>query len=363
MVAQSRAVEGSVYREKKRAELGEEAFKARERKARAERRARAKLAKGEEKKEPEPEPEALLKLVLDKKAVALERGFTINVKSIKQQLVKVGNIYKAIKGESWDHTLGFLDDTKPVLEYIESHFKTPSSKSSNVFAITSILTVYPKFKKTYDVYYNAGLELKKDIDEIVDENQTPAKDIANTLPWSELKVLYKTPGLTPRDRAVIALYTLIPPRRNELGQFLTIAYEDDEKANRALNYLIVDEKTNMPDKIVLYKYKTFKVFGRQVLELPDELKHVLQDYINFENLHKGDTVFGTKKEGKPYKQFRVLNEALHKATNLDVTVNLLRHAKISDFLSTRRSLRDKKTLAKSMGHSVEIQSTYDRIDV
>jgi hypothetical protein len=359
-MVQTRAIEGSVYRDKKRVELGDEAFKEQERINRAARRARAKAAKEEVKQE--PEPELLLKLIIDKKAFATAAGFDTTVASIKQQIIKIGNIYTAIHKKEWNYDLSFLEDTEPILKYIDEHFKTPASKSSNAFAISSILNVYPEFKDTYDVYYKAGKAYKKEVEDAGDESKTPAKDIANTLPWSELKVLYKTPGLNHKDRAVIALYTLIPPRRNELGQFLTIAYDDD-KACKGLNYLIVDEKTNMPDKIVLYKYKTFKTFGRYEMKLPDELKHVLQSYINFENLQEGDTVFGTKKEGKPYKQFKVLNEALHKATGLDITVNLLRHAKISDFLSTRKSLKQKKELAKQMGHSVDEQARYDRIDV
>jgi hypothetical protein len=360
-MVQTRAIEGSVYRDKKRVELGEDVFKENERLARAARRARAKAAK--EVPVPVQEPDALLKLIVDKKAFATAAGFDTRVSSIKQQLVKVGNVYKAIKGEPWDYDLSFLEDTKPVLEYIEDHFKTPASKSSNVFAVTSILGVYPKFKKSYDIYFKAGMAYKKAGEDIADEGKTPAKRVANTLPWSELKVLYKKPGLAPRERAILALYTLIEPRRLELGQYLTIAYEDDEKIVKGLNYLIIDPDTNLPEKIIMMKYKTFKTYGRHELKLPDELSHVLQAYVNFENLKDGDTVFPTTK-GKPYKQFRVLNEALHKATGgLNVSVNDLRHARISEFLSTRRSLKEKKKLAIAFGHSLMEQQRYDRIDV
>ncbi len=51
-------------------------------------------------------------------------------------------------------------------------------------------------------------------------------------------------------------------------------------------------------------------------------------------------------------------------TNKAVTANLIRHSFISDFLDKPKlSLRQRKEVAEAMGHSINMQLKYSRVDI
>jgi integrase len=109
------------------------------------------------------------------------------------------------------------------------------------------------------------------------------------------------------------------------------------------------------------KYKTSAKYGSQRLDLPDNLKTILNDYINDKDINVGDLMFGYR--GKPYKNFTLLNRAFKKIfSDKNISVDLLRHSYIKDFYdSGRRSVNERKALSDLMGHSVATQSFYDRV--
>jgi len=410
----TRSEEARAYRQRKRAELGEEEFKRLEREARAARRARNK-AEQPEIKLPEPVVpaqkelqtiikqlnkiltknakidiplvEALIKdktipvivkiddqkncgelkkaIIAAKFQLAKKEGKTITRQTIDQQFAKVLNLYRLIHKQQPDcKNLDFLKDTGAVIKTIESNpkWKTNNSRNAQIQAISSILRVLKGFEEPYKFYSQLSTAGRKTILEEGDESKTTEKEAKNILGWSKLKDLYKQPKLSKKDRALISLYTLIPPRRVEMSQWLRIKY-NDKNLNKNYNHLIVDQKTNEPEKIVLLKYKTFKTFGRQELELPGELKRVLKEYIDDEGLDNGDPMFANTHD-EHYRNFNsILTNVFKKASGKNISVNLLRHSYISNFLSTKRSIKQKKELATAMAHSVETQSRYDRIDL
>jgi hypothetical protein len=130
------------------------------------------------------------------------------------------------------------------------------------------------------------------------------------------------------------------------------------------NWLIVDNETKNPKKIVMLKYKTEKMYGRYEIELENKLyKKILKDYIIENDLKEGDPVFGTAK-GSYYSSFSpVLSGQFKTATKKNISVNLLRHAYISDFLKKKRTPAERKALAKQMGHDIGIQIMYERVDL
>ena len=85
-------------------------------------------------------------------------------------------------------------------------------------------------------------------------------------------------------------------RRLEI-RFLKLAYEDNEDEKK--NILIIDKKYN-PSVVIFNEYKTAKVFKKQVLNIPDEIKALVKQYLIVNDINIGDYVFGLKRNKKEY---------------------------------------------------------------
>jgi integrase len=108
------------------------------------------------------------------------------------------------------------------------------------------------------------------------------------------------------------------------------------------------------------RYKTFKTYGEQTLNVPPRLVKVLKGYVKDRDLKEGDYLFPSK-NGKPYSNFSgVLKDAFHP---VNVTANSLRHSYISNFLSKTRSEADRAKAAAAMGQSLNMQSKYLRMEL
>ena len=85
-------------------------------------------------------------------------------------------------------------------------------------------------------------------------------------------------------------------RRLEI-RFLKLAYEDNEDEKK--NLLIIDKKYN-PSVVIFNEYKTAKVFKKQVISIPDEIKALVKQYLTVNDINIGDYVFGLKRNKKEY---------------------------------------------------------------
>jgi hypothetical protein len=424
-MVQSRSDEGKAYRARKKADMGDVEYKAEQARKKREYRARQRAARQTEHKHQESKKKiqsdendikeivGLLNNFLNKdskldmstvrtlveqgalptlaklkdsqscdsifEAVFAARGKLIyemtkykkspkklNKKSFKRNTwANMIKIYKKIYNKnSYDCLdVDWLKDHGKVIKFIKKEYEgKPNSIITIIASLSSITSVLEGFEDAYRGYSNVSTDLRVDKTKIDDENLTTAKERKNILPWTELRGLYTNQELNDRERALIGLYTLIPPRRIELAGLLTLVYSDKD-LDSDFNYLVVDKETNDPIKIVMLKYKTANIYGRYEIKLPKTLKAILKEHIEIENLRDYDAVFGTR-AGRYYKNFNpVLAAAFKKATGKVISVNLLRHSKISHHRQKQRSLAEKKALAKQMGHSVHISERYVRLDL
>lgn len=151
---------------------------------------------------------------------------------------------------------------------------------------------------------------------------------------------------------------MLPPRRVEDISLLTLTNDEDNLLNK-LNYVVI--KDGVPTKLVYFRFKTDKTYGKHEVMIPANLKNVLTKYINARELKSGDPLFGTRRNTY-YKNFSGnVSDAFSKYTKKKLTANVLRHSFISDFLRTKRSTAQKRKIALDMGHSTATQAAYDRI--
>jgi site-specific recombinase XerD len=284
---------------------------------------------------------------------------TIKIESVAQQIKKITNLYFKITGLVSDCSdFSFLTDTKKVLDFINANFNTANSRSSQVQSISSILIALPEYKKEYEFYSKQSILDRNLINKTDDNNEITDKERPNIVPWLDIKNLYKTVR-SDKDKALIALYTLLPPRRVSDIALLTISEDDyDDK----LNHIIVD-KNDQPKLFIYNVYKTNKTYGKVTINIPSRLSDILKTYIDNQGLELGSPLFPTASDDY-YKNFsEVVTNTFKKYTNKNINVNLLRHAYITNFLNVKRSINDKKDLSRLMGHSISTQSKYDRVDL
>lgn len=350
------------YRNRQRATLGDAEFK---------RIQAAAKKKYRDSKKPSivlgDECDTLLNKIFDKKKRALaKKGKTISLESFKKNTwANLKKIYQRMNGEPWDciDTDWLKKDADENIAFIKKIYpkeNTFITYVSSFASVTGVLGV--SFKKSYQKYSDVSSRDRRDKDVVDNDNIMTESEKEKMIPYKELKNLYKHPDLTDRERALISIYTMIPPRRNQFSQFLTLKKSEDELVD-GLNYLIVDDKNN-PQKIIMKKYKTFKQYGIFEFSLAktNKLNEVLKKYITSADLKDGDLLFPNKKGSIQKNISAEITKAFLRASGKPITVNIIRHIFISKFLEKRRTIEEKNNLARLMGHSRNVQESYMRND-
>jgi hypothetical protein len=336
--------------------LGRDVFNKQQATARTARRHAKKPPKVKQPKiEEEPKPpisifkreryNQLITKIYNIKLKRLLKGKSIKRETVKQNLTRVFNIYKYMNGsELVIFNFDWLKDKNDVIKFITARYNTLKSQNNQITAIASILETMPKYANLYKSYFKLGVDNNKKIKDERGDNLLNDKDKVNIPLWSDILAIL--PKITDkRDKAIISIYVLIPPRRLDY-RLLKLGIENNNEFNYYKN-----------EHLIFNKYKTAKFFKQQIFQIPNSLKKILDDYIESANLEEGDFIFG-RSGIKPYLNFGQHITKIFKKYNLKISVNSLRHSFISDFLKIPRSVNEKKRIADRMAHSINEQAFY-----
>jgi len=249
-------------------------------------------------------------------------------------------------------------EVKETLEALKGYKKSTQKKY-----IHSVRLKVKDNEEAYNEYTKAYNLLSEELNKEQGDNKLTAEEVKNWVHIDVLTHLYKQVK-DPRAKALIALYTLIPPRRRGMAVSLTLANSKISKGN--LNYLVVN-KSLLPSKIILNNYKTSETYGQYIINLTGRtnkiLRDILKNHIVENKIEYNKPVFPNTKGDymKPDNMSLEFKNIFKTLVNKDITFNLVRHIWISYFLSTPTTINEKKDLALKMGHSVAVQDTYKRI--
>jgi len=349
------------YRERQKALLGDAEFKKIQREKKREYRAskRAPIADVDG-------CDTLLNTIFEKKQKALaKKDKIISLESFKKNTWgNLNKIYRKMNNEDWDcNDTAWLRNADEIIKFIKDIYPIQNTVITNISSFASVTAVLgPSFKSAYKKYSDISSTDRRAKDAVDNKNQSTNSEKDKMVSMNILKDLWKHPDLTDRERAIISLYTMIPPRRNQFSQFLKLKKSEDDLPDK-FNYLIVD-KDGDPQKLVLKNYKTFKQYG--IFNIPltktKKLNEILKKYIISANLKDGDLLFHNSKGGIQKNISNEIKKAFFKASGKNITVNIIRHIFISKFLEKRRTIEEKNKLARQMGHSRNVQESYMRID-
>ena len=277
---------------------------------------------------------------------------TIKLESVKSQYNNILLLHKKLFNSDMIN-FDFLKNTQKVLTFISTLPLKQSSKDKSIQAISSILSVIPGFKQEYKFYSDITTASSKTAAKVAGD----IKHIENYPEWSEIRPIYKKAN-DIYDMAVMAIYTMIPPRRAQDIALLTITHSNDN-LNHSINQIILNDD-GLPTELIFNTYKTMSTYKIQHFYIPKKLSVVLQHYIAKHQLVDGDPLFPTN-QNKYYKNFgEVVSNVFSKYTDKKITINTLRHSYIIKFLSVQRTPNEKYALGYKMAHSPKMQSMYDR---
>lgn len=278
--------------------------------------------------------------------------------SIRTYISILENLFKRMNGQGDPYTF-FQKNVDKILKELEND--KPNTRKTKLAVLISLLgktgTDKVKLRMLEDANaYNATLREQQKTDKQRENWVTTAEiqstfkklgKVANPLLKQKDKTLTKKDYNDVLHYVLLALYVLIPPRRSQDFAEMKIRNYDKEKDN------FYDGKT-----FVFHKYKTSSVYGKQEIKPPPTLKRILSQWMN---INTGDWLLMSP-DGNKLSVSR-MTLLLNKIFGKNVSTTMLRHVYISEHvLKDAPSLKQMEAVATDMGHSVDTQATYRKVD-
>jgi integrase len=156
------------------------------------------------------------------------------------------------------------------------------------------------------------------------------------------------------DCVVMALYTMMPPRRNADFFHMWVVRKMPAEPDRSKNYY--DASTG---RFHFHKYKTSKTYGEQVEEAPEGLRGLLREFIRHHPLAGGKTRefrLLVRADGTPPASDNAITRILNRLFGKKVGSSMLRHIYLSSKYGDQ--VAEMEADAAAMGHSVGQQKEY-----
>ena len=182
------------------------------------------------------------------------------------------------------------------------------------------------------------------------ENQATQREIELHVPWEELRS-QRDEIEDSEDSLVYNFFVDNVPRRLQDLFLLKIWGKTDAgllRASKDFNYVKLDEDGDVED-IILKSYKTAKFYGNFRMELTENFKEKIQEYIEDRGLKHGDLLF---KERPQPDQTKMIQEIFSRVVGKPMSVSALRKSAYSH-LRKNMSLNQKKDFARLAGNSVD----------
>jgi hypothetical protein len=253
----------------------------------------------------------------------------------------------------------FSSEHKKVSEYINSK---PFNVRKTILA--SLVCIAPDVK---DYKENMLSDIKEYKEEIDKQEETPTQK-ENNITHDEIRTvlgelkrqadaIYKRKYINNDDLQKLQDYILVCL----LGGFYIVP-------RRALDYTemkirnINKEVDNHIDKnkLVFHKFKTAKFYGKQEIEMPVQLKNILNKYISVIPEQTEYLLFNVN--GAKLNSVS-LNQRLNKIFNGKISINALRHAYLTDkYASTMKETKKMNEELSEMGSSSAQAKTYVKLN-
>ena len=262
------------------------------------------------------------------------------------------NLYKKVFGSN-DIDMDKFNQTEKVLEFLKD---IPPNKRKTILSSLVIITDKKAYRDLMleDVRdYNKEIHKQEKTDEQKENwvNTNQVKDIFNELK-NNSELIYKKKNISVNDLQEIQSFIImsllgglyIPPRRSK--DFVDFKIKNISKESH--NFL---EK----NKMFFNSYKTAKTYGQQVVDIPLQLKNILNKWIKI-----NPTEYLLFDSNMNQLSSVKLNQRLNKIFGeKKVGVNQLRHTYLTDkYGHTINQKEEINNTMSNMGSSLDMLDTY-----
>lgn len=298
----------------------------------------------------------------DYKKISLDtiKRYLINLHRI--QTIVIGKNLPYIDFESFRHPYNVIE----VIHSFTTRNKKPFAHTTLVTlfnSLASILKYFSGFQEETKVYLEEMQNMFSK--EMKEREENKPREKETVIEWTDVLEGYKKANFkNDIDRAIYAIYTLIPVRRVADYRLCYIErVENEDSLPEDKNYILLDTD-GIPRKFIYNTFKTRTKYGKQTIDIPPELASVLGDYIENNSLGIGDILFPSRtKDVYTEGSFsRFIGDVFQRALGKRLTVNDLRHSLVTHFLKQPNlTVADKKAFATQLGHGMLSQALYNRI--
>lgn len=291
------------------------------------------------------------------------------VLSIKQKLIKFKPDLKESSIENYLSTLKllskylnikkfnlkYLKDYESIIDFLDnkSNFSIPTKRNyiTPILVVIKMENFSDKIQKAYSDYH---IELTNKQNETYYDNLKNEKETHNWISLDEIKskivLLSKTKDLwTFQHYLILNLYTLLPPIRNDYAgeMFFYKTDKNDDNCNK----IILSKK-----QMILCNYKTTNKYGTKIIDLPEELLSILEQWYNLrEKVLSFQPKYLLIKQTNPseYMSKNLLTKTLNKIFYpKKISTTILRKVYLSEKYPVINTYREMKNDAYIMGHDI-----------
>jgi len=252
-----------------------------------------------------------------------------------------------------------FDKVSCFVEFLKQFYENSQTISTYLAPFAIITSYFDKYSKSYQYLTKVRRVLDAVYNDTRDKNIiTDPTKIISYKPEDITKKLEEIDII--KDRLIVALYMLIPPRRGEMASVILTDIEDITKLNDK-NYLIT-AKTGY--KFVFNDYKTSKTYGKQVVEVPKQLKKIIDNYTRTYYIKLKDYLFPIINDIKNHITLAnftaLISTVFTNVYKTPITLNDIRMSASTYNDAQNNSLKDDKLFAMAMGHSYTTDKQYVR---
>jgi hypothetical protein len=277
-----------------------------------------------------------------------------------EEIFKCKNISKSSL-DLYKTKLTILNDNKPIknlnflydIDKINEKIKDlkPNTKRSYIISVASILkcvisgdkapkklkTLYENYSKLLDDYNTSLKDQTGDNTDVISIDKI--KDIYDKL--SKNKDQSKQSN---QDYLILSFYYLIPARRNRDYALMKYTNNYKEELSKEFNYYD-------GNKFYFNNYKTKGTYNQQIIEVPQELKSIIDDYIKKNDINDNDFILTNLRTGKPLISNNAITIILNRIFGDKIGSSALRRSYLTNKYSDVE--KELKEDTEAMGTSVE----------
>jgi hypothetical protein len=271
--------------------------------------------------------------------------------------------------------LDFLKDWKKVWSKISQLTTNLNTQKSFLIVVSSVLADKPEYDEVHKQYKKVLMEynvLQKEQKNVSSDNQKEEwiskeelmgiyEKLKSELTFAKRKIWSSEDFVKFRDFLILSLYLLQEPRRNKDYFFMKVGKKADDKSN----WLLMKEL-----QFVFNDYKTASKYGKQTIDIGEELYKILKVYLAHHPLKKEKSFnLLVNTDGTPLKNSNFITLTLNRLLGRKIGVSMLRNMFLTDkfkggVIEQQKLMEDIKDTAEKMGTSLNVAlNTYIKTDV